>query len=90
VAWWVRRSTTYLWIVSPIDLIEIVLDNLPGWVVLGLVLGIFLIPGAEPDVVHWVQRETVSEARSEFKSLIPRSVHQGDAKRHRTFPVNSR
>jgi hypothetical protein len=76
--------------VSALDLIEIVLDSVPKWAVSCLVLAVVLIPGAEPAVVHWVQRETVSEVRAEFKSLMPQAAHRDDAKRHEAAPVKSR
>jgi len=73
-----------------LELVEIVLDNLPRWVVLSLVLAVFLIPGAEPAIVHWVQRQAISEARSEFKSLMPQSAHRNDSKRQEATLVRSR
>lgn len=75
---------------GPLDVIDLVLDILPRWVALSVVLAVFLIPGAEPAVVHWVQRQAVSEVRAEFKSLMPHAAHRDNAKRHETTPVKSR
>jgi hypothetical protein len=73
-----------------LDLIETVLDSLPRWLVSCLILAVLLIPGAEPAVMHWVQREAVSEVRSEFESLMPRSTHRDDGERRKSVPVNLR
>lgn len=58
-----------------LDLIELVFDSLPKWIVSCLVLAILLIPGAEPAVVSWLQREVASEVRSEMKSVLRLSPH---------------
>lgn len=75
---------------GPLDVIDLALDAVPKWVALSLALAVVLIPGAEPAVVHWVQREAVSEVRSEFKSLMPRLAHKDHTKRQRPIVIESR
>lgn len=75
---------------SPLDLIEIVLDSLSRWAVSCLVFAVLLIPGAEPAVIDSLQREALAEIRSEFRRVMPRSTHRHDAKRQRSVPMKSR
>jgi hypothetical protein len=74
-----------------LDLIELVFDSLPKWIVSCLVLAILLIPGAEPAVVNWVQREATSEFRSEMKSVLRLSTRDRRRSREQgTFRAKSR